>query len=164
VPIALIEPSELAAAGSFLCSTCGAVPSLVNCAKFGFLNGLDVFFYSAPSIFGDAFNAQAASLLAGVAPDIAAVATLYTADYIAALGDAGLVCNRVMLPTLLTAIGIVAARIALVGSLLFSLALLSAAAFWLIWTVLLWVNEVIRQVDEGFVQQTRVEKLKFKQN
>jgi hypothetical protein len=164
VPIALIEPSELTAAGEFLCSTCGAVPSLVNCAKFGFLNGLDVFFYSAPSIFGDAFNAQAASLLAGVAPDIAAVATLYTADYIAALGDAGLVCNRVMLPTLLTAIGIVAARIALVGSLLFSIALLSAASFWLIWTVLLWINEVIRQVDEGFVQQTRVEKLKFKQN
>lgn len=164
VPISLIKPTELAAAGRFLCTTCGAVPSLVNCAEFGFLNGLDVFFYSAPSIFGDAFNARAASALAGVAPDIATVATLYTAEYIAGLGEAGLVCNRVMLPTLLTASGIVAARLALVGSLLFSIALLSAAAFWLIWTILLWINEVIRQVDEGFVQQTRVEKLKFKQN
>lgn len=164
VPISLIVPSELAAAGETLCTACGQVPAMVNCAQFGFLNGLDVFFYSAPSIFGDGFNAQAASLLGGVAPDIAAVAALYTPDYIAALGEAGLVCNRIMLPSLLTAAGIVAARVALVGALLLSLALLAVAAFWLTWTILLWINEVVRQVDEGFVQQTRVEKLKFKEN
>lgn len=160
VPIALIEPSELGAASATLCTACGAVPAMRNCAEFGFLNGLDVFFYSAPSIFGDDFNARAASALAGVAPDIAAVAELYTADYIASLGDAGLVCNRIMLPSLLTAAGLVAARIAIVGALLLSLALLTASSFWLTWTVLLWNNEVVRQIDEGFVQQTRIEKLK----
>lgn len=161
VPISLIRPEELATASETLCTACGAVPSMVNCAEFGFLNGLDVFFYSAPSIFGDTFNARAASALAGTAPDVAVVAELYTPEYIAGLGEAGRVCNRIMIPSLYTAAGIVAARVALVGALFISLALLAAAAFWLVWTVLLWLNEIVRQVDEGFVQQTRVEKLRL---
>ena len=164
LPISLIDPADLAAASSTLCTSCTGIPRLQNCQSIGFIDGLDVFFYSAPSIFGDSFNEQAASALAAIAPDVAVVAQKYTPEYIASLGDKGADCNRILLPTLLTGVGLVSARLSTLARDSVSVIVLAAAALWLLWITVLWLIEVARQIDEGFVQQTRVEKLKLKEN
>lgn len=163
IPISLIDPSALAEAASTLCAVCGTQPLLQNCADAaGFLNGFDNFFYITGTLLPPGFNQFIADTIASVAPDIAIVAALYTPEYIADLGDVGAVCNRLLLPNLITA----AALVGIIGTLLLfivsALALFGIAALWLYWALLLAANLMILQMDKGFVQGTSVEKLKLK--
>ncbi len=160
VPIAMIEPAALAEASTTLCATCGTVPPLVNCAVAGFLNGLDNIFYTLTAVFGGEPDAILTRLFSGTLPSVASVAALYTPEYVASLGELGADCNRVTFPNVITAsflLGFLAA-VALVAAGI-------AAAFGFIVLGLYYVtayaiNVEIRQMDEGFVQNTRVKKLK----
>lgn len=163
VPIALIQPSALPAASTTICSTPGTAPPLQNCGDAaGFLNGFDNFFFTTGTLLPPGFNEFFATTFETTAPAIAEVAALYTPAYIASLGELGEVCNRITLPNLLTTSFILTvitfAALLIAGSLVFFI----IAVFWLYWATLLAANEMVLQMDKGFVQGVRVQKLKIK--
>jgi hypothetical protein len=162
IPVALIAPADFAEANVTLCTTCGVVPDVLNCAEFGFLNGLDVIFYTAPSIFGDTFNPAIANLIAPIVPAFADVANLYTPAYIASLGQAGVDCNAITSPSVITAAAIIALIAGALAGLFIALVLLVTAAVGSYLVMLMVVDEGITQIDEGFVQGVQVDRLKLK--
>ncbi len=161
VPISLIEPSALIEASQTLCATCGTTPPLLDCAPAaGFLNGFDNLFYTLTAVFGGTPNRVLETVFSLALPPLASLAALYTPEYVASLGDLGAVCNRFTFlaiattPVLIaTLVGIALAALALIAFLAFAVAVLYYAT-------LAAVNVMISQIDEGFVQGTRVRKLK----
>lgn len=161
IPIVLIDPAALPVASTTICSTCGTVPNLLNCAPVaGFLNGLDNVFYTLTVLFGPEPNEVLNRVFGMFIPVVGTLASLYTPEYVEALGDRGAVCNRITFPNI-AVLGllllVISAAIVVALSLIVLFLAAVAYAFLL---VLYAANEMMRQIDEGFVQGTRVEKLK----
>ena len=164
IPVSLILPSAVAEASVTLCAACGDAPPLNNCAAAaGFLNGFDNFFYITGSLLPPEFNQFIASAIAIVSPVISEVAALYTPAYIKALGEVGAVCNIILLPNLLSAGLLVVLIAALLFVVIGPLIFLDVIVFWLLFVTIIVGGFMLVQIDEGFVQGTRVEKLKLKE-
>lgn len=159
IPVALIDPSALAEASTTLCATCGTAPPLSPCSRFGFIDGLDNFFYITGSLFPPTFNEFVADNLGLVVPIVAQRAALYTPAYIASLGEGGFDCNNILITNLFTAaviVSLIALLFAAVAGILFFFILL---ALFLYFITLFFCNLVLLQMDKFFVHGTRVQKL-----
>lgn len=161
IPIPLIDPAALPEASTTLCSVCGTTPPLRNCAPVaGFLNGLDNLFYTLTSLFGEQAGQVLGDTFGSVLPIIAATADLYTAEYVAMLGAAGEVCNQITFVNLGTlALILIFITATALATIAFG-ALFAFLVIGLYLVVLYVINVMFRQIDEGFVQGTRVRKLK----
>jgi hypothetical protein len=163
VPPSLIDPRDFAEANVTLCGTCGTAPRLLDCATaVGFLNGYDVFFYLSALNLPTTFNPTIADLTSFLLPDVATVARLYTPEYAASLGDAGMNCAGILFPDLFisaTVLGLRVARVALiaVGVILFLLGVIWAAI-----AAIFAANFLLLQMEKGFVHGMLVQKLRIR--
>jgi hypothetical protein len=163
IPIVLIRQDALEQASTTLCASCGTAPPLASCAEVAnFLNGFDNLFYTTGALLPREFNEFIASTVGLILPSVGVVASLYTPEYIEALGEAGAVCNRVLLPNLITAFALLAIIVGLFATVATLIAFFLVSVFWLYWATLLAVNEMVLQMDKGFVNKTRVRRLKIK--
>lgn len=159
----LIDPRDFEEADSTLCATCGTAPRQLDCSRAaGFVGSLDVVFYASASIFGDSVNAQIASSLSTVNPVVADVAALYTVEYIEELGQVGEDCFYLHIHEFFVGLFLIGITTLLSASVLVILVLFLAPAL-ASWFIAFgpFMSEAVRQLDEGFVQGTRVQKLKI---
>jgi len=161
IPASLIVEAAREEASQTLCATCGTAPPLQHCADAaGFLNGFDNIFYTLTYVFGDRLTLIVAQVFQIVAPAIGDTAALYTDAFVAELGDAGLRCNLITLPNIATAIALLALFVSIIVTSLSFLIGFSFLVFYLYYLTAYVINLLIMQIDQGFVQGTRVRKLK----
>lgn len=162
VPVTLIDPAVLAEASTTLCATCGTAPVLRNCAEVArFLNGLDNLFYLTGTELSPGANERIAQLTELLLPQVAAVARLYTPEYIASLGQAGRDCFAITLPSLFIAFVVLQFQIARIAAILGTVVIFVLSMFWTLSTALLAANAMLLQMEKGFVHGTLVRKLQL---
>lgn len=156
----LILPAAEAEASTTLCTSCGTAPPMNDCADAaGVLDGSDIFFYITGRYLSPAFNEFVASTFATVLPVLAGRAALYTPAYIQAGGQTLSDCVTILFADILTFAAIVAILGALVVVVISFLIFFLFSDFWLYWATILAANEMLIQMDAGFVHGTKVEKL-----
>jgi hypothetical protein len=131
----------------------------VPCSTFGFIDGLDNFFYITGSLFPPTFNEFIATNFALVVPLVAERAALYTPAYIASLGPGGFACDNILITNLFTAAVIVGFIALLFASVVAVLLFFILLAIFLYFVTLFFCNLVLLQMDKFFVHGTRVNKL-----
>jgi len=155
----MIDPAFFAQASMTRCGLPGNVPPLIPCSEAaGFIDGLDNVFFIITSLYGEGVTLAAAAQLAPIAPDVAAVASIYTDAHIQALADrydVGALCNFLTIGNILVLL-LVLGVLAFVGAAAIAVILFFVGLLLIAIALGLYTNFIIwAQVRKGFLNWKR---------
>lgn len=159
-PLALIDPAERAHFSTVKITTCGDVPTNIDCSVYGFDSVYDNIFFTTGVLLGGDFNANAATAVGLLSDSAQASALEWTDARIAELEaqhNAGDVCNRQTFVAIF--LGIIALTAQLFIGLSLNALLLPAILFIgaVCFLILLMLNEAMGQIDEHYIEDRQLD-------